>query len=359
MKTAILEATSENIVLCAIQLHDSQLVGIPTETVYGLASLAFDEVAIEKVFKAKERPTFDPLIVHVSQHARGSLSFLEYLSSLHLVELDKIDTHSKVIYENIMRAFWPGPLTVVLPKKKEVPDLVTSGLNTVAVRVPKHPVAIELIKAANSPLAAPSANRFGRISPTKALDVLEELNGRVLYILDGGSCEIGLESTVVEIKPGNEIRILRPGAITKEMLHAASDCKITEANHAYLTIAPGMLENHYAPGKPLFLIKPDYSNAPAIQAFIQKNFLDSCNASVVLNSRQSDLIFAEHFQYQVVEKQYFNINAGDENVARSFFKTLRTLDRSTSDFILSETYAHDSGIGHAICDRLTKAAMKL
>ncbi|MCX7668356.1 MAG: L-threonylcarbamoyladenylate synthase, partial [Atribacterota bacterium] len=197
----VLPASLENIRLGAEVLRRGGLVAFPTETVYGLGAVAFFPEAVARIFEVKGRPRFDPLIVHIASR--------EMVLSL----WQKLDPKVEMVVEK----FWPGPLTLVLPKKETVPDIVTAGLSTVAVRMPAHPVALALIEMTGFPVAAPSANRFGRVSPTGAEAVKKDLGNRVDLILDGGKCELGIESTVLLVEEGRFL-LLRPGALSVEEL---------------------------------------------------------------------------------------------------------------------------------------------
>ena len=232
------EAVAEAVAL----LENGGLVALPTETVYGLAADAFDAEAIAKVFEVKERPSFDPLIVHIG-HKRD----LDIVANIP-EELDEI-------VDELVSTYWPGPLTLVLPKKEDVPELVTSGLETVAVRMSAHEVMRAVAK--EIPVAAPSANRFGRISPTSADAVMEELGGKIPMVIDGGACRDGLESTIVApemSEKGPVLRLLRPGPISREDLRKIAKVikpKKTKADHIE---APGQVESHYAPTTPLVVM---------------------------------------------------------------------------------------------------------
>ncbi|MDB4566352.1 L-threonylcarbamoyladenylate synthase, partial [Akkermansiaceae bacterium] len=232
------EAVAEAVAL----LENGGLVALPTETVYGLAADAFDAEAVAKVFEVKERPSFDPLIVHIG-HKRD----LDIVANIP-EELDEI-------VDELVSTYWPGPLTLVLPKKEDVPELVTSGLETVAVRMSAHEVMRAVAK--EIPVAAPSANRFGRISPTSADAVMEELGGKIPMVIDGGACRDGLESTIVApemSEKGPVLRLLRPGPISREDLRKIAKVikpKKTKADHIE---APGQVESHYAPTTPLVVI---------------------------------------------------------------------------------------------------------
>jgi L-threonylcarbamoyladenylate synthase len=229
--------SAENIERAAALLRDGGVVAIPTETVYGLAANAFDARAVARVFEIKGRPSFDPLIVHVLDEA-----MLERVAG-------EIPHDARALIER----FWPGPLTVVLPKAAGVPGLVTSGLATVGVRMPAHPVARSLLERAGVPLAAPSANRFGRLSPTRAEHVAAQLGDQPDLILDGGPCEFGIESTIVAFGCG--VGVLRPGAITLEAIAALLPEARLEVVAVALPVAPGQLAHHYAPRTPLRLVE--------------------------------------------------------------------------------------------------------
>jgi L-threonylcarbamoyladenylate synthase len=216
-------------------LRDGEVVALPTETVYGLAADALNPEAVTKIFEAKERPRFDPLIVH--------LPIREALDEIAIVE-------SQVAHK-LMEKFWPGPLTIIFPKREIVPDIVTAGLETVAVRMSAHPVFCEIIRKLNRPLAAPSANRFGRISPTLASHVIDEF-GDSLAVLDGGACEIGIESSIVDCSRGHPV-LLRPGVLTHARIEAAAGEPL-RAPDADAPRASGTLAAHYAPNAKLRLM---------------------------------------------------------------------------------------------------------
>lgn len=218
-------------------IREGKLVAFPTETVYGLGANALDEVAVKAIFSAKGRPTTNPVIVHISDRE----------------QVDRVAGTWSEAAAKLADAFWPGPLTLVLPKRAEVPDVVTAGGPTVAVRCPAHPVARGLIRAAGVPLAAPSANRSTELSPTRAEHVLKSLNGRIDAILDGGPCPGGLESTVVDATDG--VRILRPGLITSAMLEAVVG-KLSDGNDdGAIAKSPGRMAKHYSPRTPVVLVR--------------------------------------------------------------------------------------------------------
>jgi L-threonylcarbamoyladenylate synthase len=235
--TPIRQADDAALAEAAAALRDGKLVAFPTETVYGLGADATNGRAVARIFEAKGRPSFNPLISHL--HAATEACKYARLND---------------VAEALTAAFWPGPLTLVLPRTADCPiaDITCAGLDTVALRVPAHPLARRLLHAAGCPVAAPSANRSGHISPTDAADVLAELDGRIDLILDGGRCTIGLESTVVDCS-GREAVLLRPGGITAEQISAIVGPLATSAGNAESPNAPGQLASHYAPDKPLRL----------------------------------------------------------------------------------------------------------
>jgi L-threonylcarbamoyladenylate synthase len=309
----ILAPSSENIHLAVQALQRGECIGLPTETVYGLAADGLNPVAVAKIFDVKKRPVFDPLILHVS--AGYDLSTI----------VSDIPTQAHVLMEK----FWPGPLTLILPKKNIVPDLVTSGLATVAVRCPDHQVAIHLLDSFRGPLAAPSANLFGRLSPTTAQAVEEELGAKIALTLDGGSCRVGVESTIVDCS-SDSVRVLRLGALSLEQLAAlVGEVEVVNKNSV---VAPGMLEHHYAPRTALYLCE----NAgvgqlpPGAARLIYSGQSHESNCGVL--SPSGDMTEA----------------------AARLFSTLRELDQAGFDFILAELVP-ELGLGRAINDRLTKA----
>jgi L-threonylcarbamoyladenylate synthase len=312
-------------------LSAGELVAIPTETVYGLAANALDEAAVLKVFEAKQRPAFDPLIVHV--HSRA--------------QLDMVVREVPPEAEALIKAFWPGPLTLVLPKHPRIPDLVTSGLDTVGVRMPAHPLTLELLRTLPFPLAAPSANPFGYVSPTTAQHVADQLGDRIPYILDGGPCEVGVESTILGLEPHDPLSTLdialrtyhwvlyRAGGVPVEAIKQVIGTVCPQVKHV-LPVAPGMLESHYAPRKPVFIgdihaLLKEHQGRAAVISFTTKH---------------------EAWRCEVLSP------SGDLNeAARHLFATLRALDASEADVILAEVFP-DEGLGRAINDRLRRAAAK-
>jgi L-threonylcarbamoyladenylate synthase len=306
----------------ATAIRAGHLVGMPTETVYGLAANALDPVAVLRIFSAKGRPTFDPLIVHVADATQAWTV-----------------AQPSERAERLAAALWPGPLTLVLPRRSQVPDVVTSGLDTVGVRCPDHPLALALIRAAGVPLAAPSANPFGRISPTTAAHVREQLGDAVAVVLDGGPCRVGIESTVLLVDPVPVI--LRPGGVTRERLEELLGETVMVADRAARAAslpqqAPGMLPSHYAPVKPLHLRRAGeaWPNDPSVGvlAFTGRDVPPAVRHVEIL-SRGGDLAEA----------------------AAGLFAALRRLDAAPVARLVAEPVP-DHGLGLGINDRLRRAA---
>lgn len=300
-------------------LEAGELVAIPTETVYGLAANAYDETAVLKIFHVKQRPSFDPLIVHA-----GSLQQIEKF-------VKQMPDHALQLAER----FWPGPLTLVLEKQSIIPDLVTSGLPTVGVRIPQHPLTLQLLQQLDFPLAAPSANPFGYISPTTPQHVQAQLGGKIPYILAGGNCAIGVESTIVGFEAGQPV-LYRPGGVSLEAIEdAIGPVKIARQHFPQ---APGMLDSHYAPRTPLVVgplatLMAQYENQQVgLISFEQPHTGIAPDRQVVLSPTGSL-----------------------DEAARNLFAALRTLDTLPVDIILAAPVP-DTGIGWAINDRLKKAS---
>lgn len=298
-------------------------VAIPTETVYGLAANAFDPEAVLRIFTTKARPSFDPLIVHIGR--------MEQLGCV-VRELP----HGA---GSLMKAFWPGPLTLVLPKRPEVPDIVTSGLDTVGVRMPTHPMTLELLSKLDFPLAAPSANPFGYVSPTTAQHVADQLGERIPFILDGGPCEVGVESTIIgweagQGSPEGAWYLYRPGGIAVEAIEEVIGTLGTKAPKLH-PVAPGMLESHYAPRKPMYV--GDINDLMRVHSGHRIGLI---TFSTPFPAHRSEVLSP----------------SGDLNeAARRLFAVLRALDHSDCDLILAERFPEE-GLGRAINDRLRRAS---
>ena len=304
-------------------LEQGQLVGIPTETVYGLAGNALDSEAVALIFETKNRPSFDPLILHTSSLERVG-DFVEEIPA----PLAKLANQ-----------FWPGPLTLLLPRKAVVPDLVTSGLERVAVRVPNHPLTLELLENLEFPLAAPSANPFGYISPTQATHVNAQLGNQIPYILDGGDCAVGLESTIVGMED-DEIVIYRLGGLDiQEVENLVGPVNVKDHSSSN-PAAPGQLESHYAPRKPFIL--------GDLKKMISEKKLAGENFGV--------LSFSEHFS-EVENQLVLSPEKNLHEAAKNLFAAMRSLDESSATVILAELMP-EVGLGRAINDRLKRAAAK-
>jgi len=298
------------------------LVAIPTETVYGLGANALDPRAVARIFAAKERPFFDPLIVHLADVSWWPRVVLDF----------------PPVAEQLAKRFWPGPLTMVLPKVAAIPDIVTSGMPTVAIRVPDHPLTREVLRLADVPVAAPSANLFGRLSPTTAEHVARQLGDRVDLILDGGPCRVGLESTILQFH-GDEVVCLRPGGVPLEEIENLIGPVGRIAPQAYdeeRPAAPGMLASHYAPRTKLMIVNEVPVTPPTPRTgllLLQPNTRAENYEFIEALSHSGDLIEA----------------------ASNFFQALHRLDQQGLDLILATPFP-DTGLGRALNDRLRRAA---
>lgn len=319
-------------------LRAGRLVAFPTETVYGLGAHALDPAAVRRVFAAKGRPAADPLIVHIlSAEAIGPL-----VAVVPPVVMD------------LAAAFWPGPLTMVLPRSDRVPDEVTAGLGTVAIRVPAHPVARALLRAAAVPVAAPSANLFSRPSPTCAAHVLQDLEGRIDLLVDGGGTAIGVESTVIFLA-GDRPTILRPGAITIEMLRAVVP-EVTEGPVQMSMSAlpsPGLLERHYSPRSPLTLYEGPEAMARLL-ADARAALDDGLRIGVLIAAEDRDSLTA--LDRRVVAVRDLGSRRDPAGMGTRLYAALRDLDQAGLDRILARGIDDQEGFGRALQDRLRRAA---
>ncbi len=330
----IFRPTETNLRRLASRLRRGDIVGVPSETVYGLAADALDASACAKIFAAKGRPTTDPLIVHLASAKELSTVAKPNPAALALA-----------------RACWPGPLTLVLPKQPCVPDLVTAGKATVAVRVPAHPLFRKLIRLAGRPLAAPSANPFGYISPTTAAHVRDGLAGTSLRaVLDGGECPVGVESTIVDLADPSHPRLLRPGGLAVEAIERVLGCAVIRPAPAKLRIqagvsapAPGMLAQHYSPRTPLTL-----------HARIDEKAFRKLDASAAVLLLRRPPWIAEPSP----RVRWLSEDGGLSEMARTLFAQLRTLDAEGWTHLHAEVPAGGEGLAPAIRDRLTRAAAK-
>jgi L-threonylcarbamoyladenylate synthase len=309
--------------LAAAHLRRGDVVALPTETVYGLAADALNVTAAMKIFEAKERPRFDPLIVHLPD--RGWLD-----------RLTRIQPDDAQLVSALADAFWPGPLTLVLPRTAVVPDIVTAGLETVAIRISAHPVFASILEAFGRALAAPSANRFGRISPTSAEHVRSELEGRIPLIVDAGQTMHGLESTIVAVR-GGAIEVLRHGPITAEQLSAFAEVRPGAVREH--PEAPGQLRSHYAPQTPLVL-------SAELAAFIAP-----------VGQRVGALRFRSTERANFAEIRTLSTTGDLRECAANLFRCLRELDEAGLELIVAENLL-EAGLGAAIMDRLRRAAAR-
>lgn len=367
VKARILEPSAENIALAAEQIRRSQVVAMPTETVYGLAGSLWDEAALARIFETKERPRFDPLIAHVSPALLRSYAAdpLEALEKLGVIDRSRLSHGAIDRARALVHAFWPGPLTLVFPKQMRVPDLATSGLDSVAVRMPQHAVAQALIDHAGVPLAAPSANRFGRISPTSAEAVLSELGDRIDIILNGGSCDVGLESTIVRV--ADPFELLRQGGVSVEKIESIAPFRLRiHSKHAPsgpqpAAIAPGMLESHYAPEKRLILL-PHHKTPEAEKAW-KKELMRFASiyphGALITQSAHTLEWLRTHCPECLTFLVYYSTLSTTENAiesARNLFRYLRQMDESKAEFIAAESCQTEEGLFAAIQDRLKRAS---
>lgn len=309
-------------------LMQGACVAIPTETVYGLAANALDPKTVARIFDVKNRPTFDPLIVHVPD----------------LAAVDRYARECPAALRRLAEACWPGPLTLLLPKRANIPDLVTAGLPRVALRAPAHPATQALLHSLPFPLAAPSANPFGYISPTTARHVYDQLQGKIPYILDGGPCPVGVESTIVGEEDG-QLVVYRLGGLALEAITGLVGPVQMRLNQSSNPAAPGMLTAHYAPRKPLVLIQP---GQPVPQH--RRQVGQKIGALVFQNRGQTWMQALPGSQIVVLSE------SGDlSEAAQRLFAALRQLDQADIDVIWAEA-CPEEGLGRAINDRLRRAA---
>ena len=337
MRTRLLPATDESLALAARLLAEGELVAFPTETVYGLGAHALDAEAVRGIFAAKGRPADNPLIVHI--HDRSQLDGICEVNDTAL---------------RLMDAFWPGPLTIILPRKAAVPNVVTANLDTVAVRMPSHPVAMAMLKACNLPIAAPSANRSGKPSPTSAQHVFTDMDGRIRLIIDGGESDVGLESTVISLA-GEKPCILRPGGVTKTMLEAVigevdlAGSILRPLEKGEKALSPGMMYKHYSPDGQVTLIEGEESQV--VEA-LRRLYAHAASEG----HRACVMCFTEHVE-ALRDCQPHDIGSKNDpaEVAHRLFATLRALDDEKMDVIFSEVVPPE-GVGLAVMNRLGRAA---
>jgi len=314
---------SDNINLAATILKEHGVIGLPTETVYGLAGNIYSEKAIKEIFYVKQRPLYNPLIVHIKS----------------IEDLQTIAVDIPPIAIELATTFWPGPLTLLLPKKDSVPDLVTAGKQTVAVRIPNHPIALSLLNLIDFPLAAPSANPFGMISPTKAQHVDEYFKNQIKMVLDGGACQTGIESTIIGFD-NTEVVLYRLGGISREEIEGiAGVVKLFNKNNK-APEAPGMLSKHYAPSTPLLFTD---NIEKSIGQFADKKM------GLLLFNKAIDSV-----PENAIQRLLSQGNSLKEAAAK-LYDTLHQLDKSNLDIIIAERFP-DVGLGNVINDKLIRAS---
>ena len=324
-ESPILTATDENIRKAASIIRKGGIVAFPTETVYGLGADALNEKAVARIFEAKERPLFDPLIVHI-----GSREQLKLLT-------DEIND----VHRRLMDAFWPGPLTIVFKKSPAVPYITTGGLDTVAVRMPSHPVALKLIRYSEKPIAAPSANRFGYPSPTRAEHVYRQLGDRVDMILDAGKTPHGIESTIVYVE-GNAIYLLRAGATPPEEIEKVTGLKVIRKSKK---MAPGQLPYHYSPTTPVLLIE----SIEEVEELLKK-----FDRIALITFRKEEI--PEEWKEKVIH-DWLSQEGDLREAASNLFDKMHQYDEMNLDAMVFQK-APDEGLGIAINERLEKASRR-
>ena len=323
--------TPNEVVLCGELIRKGELVCFPTETVYGLGANAMDPVAVAKIFEVKNRPGNNPLIAHICDPSMLPM-VTESLSSE---------------VQELTALFWPGPFTIVLPRKETVPAVVSAGLNTVAVRCPDHPVALELIRQAGVPIVAPSANRSGRPSPTCAHHCMDDLEGLIPAIIDGGSCAIGLESTVVAPLGGRKLKLLRPGGITVDMMEAvgfeveADPAILAPVKEGQAVSSPGMLHRHYAPKAPMTVVTGEPEAV--------------CKAILKKMGPQDWVLAFDEYLPRFPRGLSLGSIKDPTSQSKALFASLRHFDSLNCAHIYAMSPGRE-GVGLAVCNRLYRAA---
>lgn len=333
MQTKVMLPCAQSIALAASIFKRGGLVGIPTETVYGLGGDATSADAARAIFRAKGRPQDNPLIVHIYD----------------LRQLEDIVSHIPQTARVLMDAFWPGPLTIIMPRNKKIPREVTAGLETVAVRFPVHPVAQAILKEAGMPIAAPSANLSGRPSPTTAQHVLEDMDGRIELIIDGGACEVGLESTVVDATRGNVV-LLRPGGVTKEMLQSALGRPVELGKGVMEPLAqgeqalsPGLMHKHYAPKAKVKVVLGGDAQRAA--------YISQCAAG----DENPCVLCLEAHRRLYGDLPMLSAGCTPDDYAHNLFAALRSADQMGYTTLYAEGLSFE-GVGLAVMNRMERAA---
>ena len=329
----------ESIEKAASLIRAGELVAFPTETVYGLGADTFNEEALAEIFRVKDRPADNPLIVHIAN-----------LSQVDLL-VESFPPRALLLAEK----FWPGPLTLVLSRKKTLPPMVSASLDTVAIRMPSHPAALELIESAQTPLAAPSANISGKVSPTDASHVMDDLKGKIAAVLDGGRCSVGLESTVLDISKEKPL-LLRPGSIGAKELSAALKEEVQYTGRLPHPEAPapspGMKYRHYSPRARLILFRAGGTEVIEAMGDLSRRLQEKDEKVGVLCTPDKSALFPG------AEIESLGAGGTAEEAAYSLYNALRNLDRSGVTVILAESFTEE-GIGDALMNRLKKAAKEI
>lgn len=337
MKTRVLPAGEAAIHEASRLLKAGEVIGFPTETVYGLGANALDEDAVARIFEAKGRPADNPLIVHI--HSLRQLKEL-------------LENSVPEFVRQLAEAFWPGPLTMVFKKAEAVPHIVTAGLDSVGIRMPSHDVARRLLKTCGLPIAAPSANLSGRPSPTTAIHVQEDMDGRIPLILDGGACEVGLESTVLDVTRFPP-KILRPGAITSEMIgEVVGEVEID--GHVLSPLpenaqpsSPGLKYRHYAPNGELTLVQGKGKDVAATITWLYDEAEAEGKTCFILAPEKHERLYGG--------RSFYSLGQDPTQAAHTLFAALRQMDAFGADVILAESFSSE-GIGLALMNRLCRAA---
>lgn len=329
MDTKILRPTPENIAICAKSIRSGEPVAFPTETVYGLGADIYDTAAVQEIFRVKGRPNDNPLIVHVHS----------------LEQIQKVAREFPPLAEKLAAAFMPGALTLVLKKRADVPDCVTAGLDTVGVRMPSHAVCRAFLQACDVPVCAPSANTSTLPSPTAAMHVYNDLRGKIGYILDGGDCDIGLESTIVDVS-GETPRLLRAGGIAREEIERVCGCAVQTVTNSKVALCPGMKYRHYAP------------RADVLFARLGDGmYRDICDRYDSLRSdgKSPVILCLDTHAEKYGTRSVYGMGADYAAYAHNLFAALRRADEYGYDAVLAEGVPAD-GIGAAIRNRLHKSS---
>jgi L-threonylcarbamoyladenylate synthase len=318
-------------------IREGGLVAFPTETVYGLGANALDTNAVKKIFEAKGRPQDNPLIIHVADFEIGD--FVQEIPG---------------IAEKLMKSFWPGPLTIILKKSKLIPDMTSAGLDSVGIRMPCNNIARELIKSAGVPIAAPSANISGRPSPTEVSRCIEDLSGKIEYILGGHICEVGLESTIVDCTVYPPC-VLRPGGVTLDMLHKIDrniymdEAIMNKTNNDFKPKAPGMKYRHYAPKAPLKIVQGDLQKTIAKINEIVQNYIGDNKLVGIMATDETVNEYSNGYVLSLGSRKNL------DTIGKNLFEILRSFDDANVDIIISEA-VEEKGLGIAIMNRLKKSS---